>query len=806
MTIEADNGSIRFVDRKGDKIGSMPTSTFFQLPQDLGFAFFDSSPRVLFDTLHQRWVATEVSWDCQADQYQGDSATFGHGYLNFAISDTADPEGTWTNALLFYSDKLPGDPEVGMSTDKLGLSATVYSMISYGSGGIPTCIDGATFHESDLFAMDWSQLGPRFDPAKVALAGEAIQAPDVRVAVQAPVSAPELRVVYSFNNVTPADVIYGYISGSVVKKTAAFNAYDMTADNVVAQFEDAPAPHQPGGTLTAAPSSVADSLVYHAGTLAFTAPDPCTPTGDSVVRDCIRVVTLGNSNGTVEPTELGDTLLGTNGFDDSYGGIAFAGNDVLHAVYTQSSATSDASSYAQYNRPIDTPLMWSSPQLLTAGAAAYTPGPWAGYDLISADPQDPTAVWAGDPWANGSGGWATTVHELTVGADGAGYTPISPVRVLDTRSAVGLSQPFATGVPRVFAVGGFKDAHGVVQIPTDAMAITGNLTVTGQTGAGYVSLTPTANPNPASSTLNFPLGDTRANNATIALARDGTLAAVFKGAGGTHTSLILDVTGYFEIGHGQGYTPVAPTRVLDTRPGGKGLTGPFLANVPRSFVVTDGATIPLDATAITGNLTVVGQTRAGYVSVTPTPDPTPGTSTINFPLGDIRANGLTIPINPADGTVSAVYKAQTGATTHLILDVTGYYAVNDGDELHYHPLNPGRLVDTRRPYGIHGYGNVLSGAQGTILRDFPVNTHFGIDEFAGAITGNLTITGQTAAGYLALNDANAIPSTSTINFPLGDTRANGITVPIGLESLWLVYQGKAGKQVQVILDVTGYFR
>ena len=72
------------------------------------------------------------------------------------------------------------------------------------------------------------------------------------------------------------------------------------------------------------------------------------------------------------------------------------------------------------------------------------------------------------------------------------------------------------------------------------------------------------------------------------------------------------------------------------------------------------------------HLTVVGQTKAGYVSITPTPVLNPTTSTLNFPLGDTRANNLTIPVN-SNGKVSAVYRASAGKTANLIFDVTGYF-------------------------------------------------------------------------------------------------------------------------------------
>ena len=50
---------------------------------------------------------------------------------------------------------------------------------------------------------------------------------------------------------------------------------------------------------------------------------------------------------------------------------------------------------------------------------------------------------------------------------------------------------------------------------------------------------------------------------------------------------------------------------------------------------------------------------------------TPTTSTLNFPLGDVRANGVTGPLS-STGTVGLVYKAGSG-TTQLILDIAGYF-------------------------------------------------------------------------------------------------------------------------------------
>ena len=170
---------------------------------------------------------------------------------------------------------------------------------------------------------------------------------------------------------------------------------------------------------------------------------------------------------------------------------------------------------------------------------------------------------------------------ITIGdaATGSSYVPINPKRVVDSRSAVGVSGIFSANIPRTFQVA------GVSPIPANAIAVTGNVTVVNQTSAGYVSLTPTPTTNPKSSTINFPLGDVRANNFTMPLDGAGRLSAVFKASAGKATHLIVDVTGFFVADDAHAtYAPITPTRALDTR-SGKGLTGRFVANHPRTLSV-----------------------------------------------------------------------------------------------------------------------------------------------------------------------------------------------------------------------------
>ena len=127
-----------------------------------------------------------------------------------------------------------------------------------------------------------------------------------------------------------------------------------------------------------------------------------------------------------------------------------------------------------------------------------------------------------------------------------------------------------------------------------------------------------------------------------------------------------------------------------------------MSNTPRSFQVAGVGAIPSGAIAITGQRhgRRPDRRRATW-PVTPTATTTPTSSTLNFPVGDNRANNVTVPLDPA-GKLAAVYKSSSNRTTELIVDVTGYFLA-DSTGSTYEPIAPVRLLDTR-------FGNGLTGA------------------------------------------------------------------------------------------------
>ena len=124
---------------------------------------------------------------------------------------------------------------------------------------------------------------------------------------------------------------------------------------------------------------------------------------------------------------------------------------------------------------------------------------------------------------------------------------------------------------------------------------------------------------------------------------------------------------------------VTPCRIVDTR-GNPGVTGgPALSSgFTRDFPIAGQCGVPSTAKAATLNVTIVGPTADGFLSIWPQGTPMPLVSTINAAAGEpALANGAIVPLTafPAN-SISVVYGTAGvagSASTNVILDVTGYF-------------------------------------------------------------------------------------------------------------------------------------
>ncbi|WP_104819258.1 hypothetical protein [Kitasatospora sp. MMS16-BH015] len=371
-------------------------------------------------------------------------------------------------------------------------------------------------------------------------------------------------------------------------------------------------------------------------------------------------------------------------------------------------------------------------------------------------------------------------HQLkaTVATTGSSYTPITPTRVLDTRSDHGAAVPPGdTVVLRLAGRYGLPE-HGLT-------AVTLNVTVTQPTAPGYLTVYPTGVPMPVVSSLNWTAGQTVPNQVTVQVV-DGSVS-LHNGSQGT-AHLVVDLLGsYAETGNG--YHADAPKRLLDTR------TGLFAEQRP----VPPGGSIDLRLlgvpssppevmTAVTLNVTVTRPTAPGYLTVYPTGVPRPLASNLNWTPGQTVANLVTVPVK--DDRIT-FYNGSSG-TVQVVADLAGHFAETG---LRYYPVTPQRLIDTR---GRFGHGPLVPGA-----RFFYSGQWF--DGLPAARVLNVTVTQPTAPGYLtAFGQGDVPPPVSSLNWSAGQTVANGAVTTIDGYNEIGFYNGSQGS-THLVVDLFGSY-
>lgn len=154
---------------------------------------------------------------------------------------------------------------------------------------------------------------------------------------------------------------------------------------------------------------------------------------------------------------------------------------------------------------------------------------------------------AGSVWLCVASGTPGTWRKLGGSSTAGAFHAIDPVRVYDSRWPGDTAM--TTGGQRLVSVAdghnlttGTVDAPGAV--PPGATAVAYNITVTGTTGSGYLTVAPGSATSVSASSVNWSSsGQTLANGLIVGL--DGSRRVrVFSGGGGS-THFLIDVSGYF---------------------------------------------------------------------------------------------------------------------------------------------------------------------------------------------------------------------------------------------------------------------
>ena len=368
---------------------------------------------------------------------------------------------------------------------------------------------------------------------------------------------------------------------------------------------------------------------------------------------------------------------------------------------------------------------------------------------------------------------------------GAGYHPVSPNRILDTRFGSGNpAHGIGPGATRTVQV------TGTPGVPASGVsAVVMNVTVAEPTSAGFLTVFPAGEPRPLASNLNFTPGLIVPNLVAVKLGVGGQVS-IFNSAGNTHA--IADVAGWFDspaAPTGSQYHPVTPARILDTRSGAPAGPGATI-DLP---VLNLGGVPATGVSAVAVTVTAVGPTSAGFLTVFPTGEGRPNASNLNFTAGRLVAN-LVVAKTGAGGSISIFNSA---GNTHVVVDVTGWFDQGSGPGgSRYHAVTPSRILDTRAG-GTLGPGST---------HDLQVAGQGGVPgSGATAVVMNVTVVDPTAASSFltVFPTGEPRPNASNLVYTAGQIVPDLVVAKLGAGGRVSIFN-QVGT-VNVVADVAGWF-
>lgn len=201
-------------------------------------------------------------------------------------------------------------------------------------------------------------------------------------------------------------------------------------------------------------------------------------------------------------------------------------------------------------------------------------------------------------------------------------------------------------------------------------AVVMNVTAAGPTSDGFVQVSPTGIAVGDTSNLNPEKNRTIANLVVVPLGVGGKVDVktyLYEQTGSV--DLLADVVGYFTDSTAPSssaglFVPIVPTRALDTR-----LPPPKPEVGAGQTVGVNFASVAPGAAAIAGNLTSAGGGPGGFLQLAPTIGVPGASSSLNTSYeNQTIANAVVSPI-----TASGTAQIYTYGSTHMILDVTGWF-------------------------------------------------------------------------------------------------------------------------------------
>lgn len=278
-----------------------------------------------------------------------------------------------------------------------------------------------------------------------------------------------------------------------------------------------------------------------------------------------------------------------------------------------------------------------------------------------------------------------------------GIVAVDPARLVDTRPGYDTVDHLASGGGPVTPSTPLDvTVTGRGGVPTSGVtAVVLNVVAISPPAGGYLTAYPNGVARPVASNVNFVPGRSAANSVIVKVGTGGRVR-IHTSAGPTHVA--VDLAGYFTTA--STFVPLTPARYADSRrdtgvvagpsynlgwnAAGDGLFGPRTGILDSwewwmvghsgygrlDVPVTDRNGLPAtDIGAVVLNVTSTGSYDSGHLSVYPTGGVAPNASSLNFARGVDRPNMVIAKI----GGVGAVSVLSPTASTHVVVDVAGYF-------------------------------------------------------------------------------------------------------------------------------------
>lgn len=363
------------------------------------------------------------------------------------------------------------------------------------------------------------------------------------------------------------------------------------------------------------------------------------------------------------------------------------------------------------------------------------------------------------------------------------YVGITPQRVVDTRTGQGSLQTAGGGnAPAVLAPNtNYVFNIHATNLPLDQEAYAFNVTAIGATALGNLRIAPSCDAaTPATSLVNYQPGKDVAN--FVVVPNGCNQLTVY--SDNSPVAVAIDAVGYYPAT--SPLTTGTPTRVVDTRTGLGGSTGPVVGGATARVFQVDMTSTDK---AVALNLTAINPTGLGNLRVYPDGATMPLTSNVNYIPG-VDKSAFVIVNVPASGKID-VYS--DGGSADVAIDVFATFPA--GSNLV--TASPVRIADTRTGANISAGGTL--NVQVTGKAGVPADAQ----AVLVSVTGIHTV-GSTGIGNLRVFPAGgAVPTISTLNYVSSTSDvANFAIVKIGANGQISLYSD--GSPIDAAVDVLGY--